>query len=142
MKPSTKEMQKSVVMKCPVCKSPELQATELEDGLTFFRCAECRGRWIRGVEYWKWLDQKGPNLPERHGEESDLSLAESGLPLDCPECRFRLIKYLVGHGFTFTIDHCKRGAQDTLAAHLHFKIRGRRLRGDRTRARLARDTTE
>jgi Zn-finger nucleic acid-binding protein len=103
---STKNSE-NVVMKCPVCKSPELQATELEDGLRFFRCPECRGKWIRGAEYWKWLEQKGTNLPERSDQDSGLQLAEPGLHVDCPECRFRLVKYLVGHGFSFTIDHCE-----------------------------------
>jgi Zn-finger nucleic acid-binding protein len=95
-----------LTMKCPVCKSPQLEATDLEDGLRFFRCSECRGKWVRGAEYWKWLEQHGPNLPERSEQDSGLSLAEPGIHLDCPECRFRMIKYLVGHGFSFTIDHC------------------------------------
>jgi len=101
-------------LKCPVCKSPQLEVAELEDGLRFRRCPQCRGRWIRGKEYWKWLEQHGPNLPELSAEESSssptepaLHLAEPGLHVDCPECRFRLVKYLVGHGFSFTIDHCE-----------------------------------
>jgi len=68
-----------VVMKCPVCKSPELRATDLEDGLTFHNCPQCRGNWIRGAEYWKWLEQHGPNLPERSDQDTGLSLAEPGL---------------------------------------------------------------
>ena len=96
----------AVVMKCPVCKSPELRATQLEEGLTFHNCPQCQGNWIRGREYWKWLEQHGPNLPERSDQDSGLSLAEPGFHIDCPECRFRMIKYLVGHGFSFTIDHC------------------------------------
>lgn len=95
-----------VKMKCPVCKSPELAAADLEDGLRFFRCSQCSGRWIRGAEYWRWLEQHGPNLPERTETDNGLSPAEPGIHLDCPECRFRLVKYLVGHGFSFTIDHC------------------------------------
>ena len=93
-------------MKCPVCKSPELRATQLEEGLTVHNCPQCQGNWIRGREYWKWLEQHGPNLPERSDQDSGLSLAEPGFHIDCPECRFRMIKYLVGHGFSFTIDHC------------------------------------
>jgi len=96
----------AIVMKCPVCKSPELRATVMEDGLTFHNCTQCRGNWIRGAEYWKWLEQHGSNLPERSDQDTGLSLAEPGFHIDCPECRFRMIKYLVGHGFSFTIDHC------------------------------------
>jgi Zn-finger nucleic acid-binding protein len=93
-------------MNCPVCNTPELISTELESELLSFRCPECVGNWIRGAEYWKWLDEHGPNLPERSDRDSGLSLAEPGIPLDCPECRFRMVKYLVGHGFSFTLDQC------------------------------------
>ena len=93
-------------MNCPVCKSSELIPTELESGLPAFRCDDCGGKWIRGAEYWKWLEEHS-NLPERPQEDPGLSLAEPGKPIDCPECRFRMVKYLVGHGFSFTLDHCQ-----------------------------------
>ena len=106
MQTSAIETKQDVVLKCPVCKSPELELTDMEDSLRFFRCPECRGKWIRGAEYWNWLEQRGTNLPERSDQDTGLSLAEPGLHIDCPECRFRMVKYLVGHGFSFTIDHC------------------------------------
>ena len=94
-------------MNCPVCNSSELKSTALESQLNAFRCAKCEGNWIQGREYWKWLEKHGPNLPERAFAETDLTLAEPGKYIDCPECRFRMVKYLVGHGFTFTLDHCQ-----------------------------------
>jgi Zn-finger nucleic acid-binding protein len=94
-------------LKCPVCKSPELQLAEAEAGLTFHNCPQCNGNWITGAEYWKWLEHHEANLPERSDHDSGLTLAEPGLHIDCPECRFRMVKYLVGHGFSFTIDHCE-----------------------------------
>jgi Zn-finger nucleic acid-binding protein len=93
-------------MNCPVCKSSELIPTDLETGLPAFRCDDCGGKWIRGAQYWKWLEAH-PNLPERPVEDTGLTLAEPGKPIDCPECRFRMVKYLVGHGFSFTLDHCQ-----------------------------------
>ena len=107
MKSNSIETTERAALKCPRCKSPDLQAAELEAGLRFRGCPECHGNWVRGKEYWKWLEQHGPNLPERFDQDSGLSLAESGTHIDCPECRFRLVKYLVGHGFSFTIDHCE-----------------------------------
>lgn len=80
--------------------------TELDPGLPGFRCSSCTGKWIRGVQYWKWLGEHG-NVPERPVEDSGPTVAESGQPIDCPECRFRLVKYLVGHGLSFTLDHCE-----------------------------------
>ena len=94
-------------MKCPVCKSSELLTTNLESNLTALRCSDCGGNWIRGAAYWKWLESHGPNLAERPGEGEGLSLVEPGKYIDCPECRFRMVKYLVGRGFSFTLDHCE-----------------------------------
>lgn len=97
---------KKIQMNCPVCETSELVSTDLESNLTSFRCPDCGGNWIRGAEYWKWLEEHGPNLPERNDQDSGLSLAEPGRHVDCPECRFRMVKYLVGHGFNFTLDQC------------------------------------
>ena len=93
-------------MNCPVCKSTALVSSDLESNLPSLRCPNCLGNWIRGAEYWKWLEAHGPNLPERNDRDTGLSLAEPGLPIDCPECQFRMVKYLVGHGFSFTVDQC------------------------------------
>jgi len=93
-------------MNCPVCKSSELGSAELESNLTSFLCSNCGGNWIRGAEYWKWLEEHASDSPERVYEGESLSLAEPGKPVDCPECRFRMVKYLVGRGLNFTLDHC------------------------------------
>jgi Zn-finger nucleic acid-binding protein len=92
-------------MNCPVCKTAELNSIELEEDLSSFQCPSCLGNWIKGATYWNWLEAHGSNSPERVHNEN-LSLAEPGLPIDCPECRFRMAKYLVGRGMGFTIDHC------------------------------------
>ena len=94
-------------MNCPLCKSTELVSTELESNLASFNCPDCGGNWIRGAEYWKWLEQNGSDLAERLYEEESLHLAEPGKPIDCPECRFRMVKFLVGRGLDFTVDHCE-----------------------------------
>ena len=93
-------------LNCPVCKKTELVRTELEPKLSSFNCPSCEGHWIKGKEYWAWVERHRTKSAERlHAEESP-SLAEPGVPVDCPECRFRMIKYLVGRGLHFTVDHC------------------------------------
>ncbi len=94
-------------MKCPVCKSTELTSAELDENLTALNCPHCGGNWIRGAEYWKWVENHGSDLAERLHYTESLSLAEPGLPIDCPECRFRMVKFLVGRGLSFTLDHCE-----------------------------------
>ena len=93
-------------LNCPVCITTELVSTELEESLSSYNCSNCGGRWIRGPEYWNWLEAQGSNLAERVQEEESLTLAEPGKPVDCPECRFRMVKYLVGRGLSFSVDHC------------------------------------
>lgn len=94
-------------MKCPVCKSTELISGKLDENLVALNCPDCGGNWIRGAEYWKWVENHGSDLAERLHYTESLSLAEPGLPIDCPECRFRMVKFLVGRGLTFTLDHCE-----------------------------------
>jgi Zn-finger nucleic acid-binding protein len=94
-------------MNCPVCKSQKLVSINLEPNLTAMNCPQCSGNWIRGAEYWRWLEEHGPNLPERSADTDGLSLFEPGRYIDCPECRFRMVKYLVGRGLNFTVDHCE-----------------------------------
>ena len=93
-------------LRCPVCKTIELVKTELEENLSSYNCDKCGGHWIRGKEYWDWVEQHGTKLAERIHESESLQLAEPGIPVDCPECRFRMVKYLVGRGLDFTVDHC------------------------------------
>ena len=93
-------------MNCPVCKV-EMAPAELDVDLNSQRCPECHGNWIHGAEYWSWLEKHGTDMAERVQEHETLSLAEPGFPIDCPECRFRMVKYMVGRGLNFTIDHCE-----------------------------------
>src|SRR5260370_8079077 len=84
-----------ILMNCPVCKTPELISTDLESNLTSFRCTECGGNWIRGAEYWKWLEVHGPNLPERNDRAIGLFLSQPRKHVVSPSLRFRVIQYLV-----------------------------------------------
>lgn len=93
-------------LNCPVDPNVGLLRTELEPKLSSFSCYECEGHWIRGKEYWAWVEEHGTDLAERLHEEETLALAEPGVPVDCPECRFRMVKYLVGRGLDFSVDHC------------------------------------
>lgn len=93
-------------MNCPVCKTAELSPKTLESNLTSLTCPNCRGNWIQGAQYWKWLEQHGKNLPEIKAQTNDLPLAETQEPLDCPECEWRMVKYMVGRGVGFALDQC------------------------------------
>jgi Zn-finger nucleic acid-binding protein len=95
-------------MKCPVCKTEELDFSALENNLTSRHCDKCGGNWIPSFEYWKWREQHKWILPETHTGQTVPPNPLTG-PLIaklCPECNMILIKYRVGHGANFSLDQC------------------------------------
>jgi Zn-finger nucleic acid-binding protein len=93
-------------MNCPVCQSEVLVESNLEENLPSFACANCGGNWIRGREYWRWLEKHGHNLPEINEPAQDQLRAEDAAMKPCPECAFTMFKYKVGHGLEFHLDQC------------------------------------
>lgn len=94
-------------MKCPSCKTANLQLTELDRGPKALACTICSGRWIRSYHYWKWREKHGRSLPEKPAE------GPPGPPKDepararlCPECGHLLARYPVGHGVPFQLERC------------------------------------
>ena len=99
-------------MHCPRCHTIALADQELETSLPSLHCPQCQGHWIRGIQYWKWLEGHGTNLPERpaseaaSGEEAAPPVSDAGGALICPDCGHILGRYHVGHDIAFTLDHC------------------------------------
>jgi Zn-finger nucleic acid-binding protein len=94
-------------MKCPVCKTVELQLSNLEIDLTARHCDQCGGNWIQSFEYWRWRDRHGESLPEKVAA-TDAPNPRTGVLISklCPECNGILIRYKVGHGAGFALDQC------------------------------------
>jgi Zn-finger nucleic acid-binding protein len=93
-------------MKCPVCKTEDLALTQLETNLLAKECPVCKGHWLSAKQYWSWLEQHGPTLPEKTEEAGTLTVAEHQHAKLCPECRLIMLRYQVGHGLSFAIDQC------------------------------------
>ena len=47
---------------------------ELDAELSTMECGACGGHWIKGFQYWKWLDRHGPNLPVRAAGQTTAAL--------------------------------------------------------------------
>lgn len=92
-------------MNCPVCKTSTLAAIALQPGLTGNQCPRCQGIWIASGQYFAWLKQHGPNLPEK---PSDAPLPVEGAQQArlCPECGHLLRRYRILPDSTFSLDHC------------------------------------
>ena len=116
-------------MNCPVCKTSKLVTNELEPNLSSVQCPDCLGNWIAGAEYWKWVEEHATDEAERVHRYETLE-AEPSLPRDCPECRFRMVKYLAGRGLPFTLDHCHGCKGIWLDGHEWEALRKRNLHDD------------
>lgn len=118
-------------MNCPVCKTSDLSAIELEEDLPVHVCADCDGHWISGRGYHDWLQRRGETLPERAYEGPEITVGDTQQAKICPECSRILLRYNVGRGTGFAIDHCgacngvwlDRGEWDALKGrNLHDEV--------------------
>lgn len=93
-------------MRCPLCDRASLSRKELEEYLAVKECNKCGGYWISADVYWKWLKKHGRTFPEKPFSEVINTLEDSQKAKICPDCGHILIKYRVGHGISFYLDHC------------------------------------
>lgn len=80
--------------------------TELSDGLRALSCSACAGHWISHDNYRTWLRKHGEALPVRLGDPIEVDDPNPDRARVCPECSHLLLKYSVGQGLCFMIDHC------------------------------------
>ncbi|MBN1673434.1 MAG: zf-TFIIB domain-containing protein [Kiritimatiellae bacterium] len=93
-------------MQCPVCKTKRCSPVELEEGLRASACETCGGRWISHEDYSAWLKHHGATLPEKPFSEVEFDVGDVQEAKLCPDCQRILLKYKVGHGLDFFVDHC------------------------------------
>lgn len=92
-------------MRCPACRSGQMELCDLEEGLSATQCRKCGGHWITYPNYERWLAKHGPTLPERD-LPSSVAVAEDQQARLCPGCHVIMIRYKVGHGLRFFLDRC------------------------------------
>jgi Zn-finger nucleic acid-binding protein len=93
-------------MQCPVCKTKRCSPVELEENLKAASCETCGGHWISHQNYSTWLKRHGETLPEKPFSEVEFDVGDVQEAKLCPDCRRILLKYKVGHGLDFFVDHC------------------------------------
>lgn len=93
-------------MKCPLCKHIPLAQETVSEPLAMHCCAKCEGKWLSSTNYWSWLDTLEGELPEKEYSDFSYEVSDSKTAKICPDCGRILIKYKVGHGLNFKLDHC------------------------------------
>ena len=92
-------------MKCPLCKTPSLDATVLAPDLEGCICGECNGVWIARTKYDAWRKRLPKDIPET-ASDAEFSVNDTRVAKICPQCGHLLLPYRVGHGLAFSIDYC------------------------------------
>jgi Zn-finger nucleic acid-binding protein len=93
-------------MQCPVCKTKRCSPIELEENLKAASCETCGGHWISHQNYSAWIKRHGDTLPEKTFSEVEFDVEDVKEAKLCPDCKKILLKYKVGHGLDFFVDHC------------------------------------
>ena len=93
-------------MKCPVCKRATLAMKMVAESLSMACCTECGGKWLSSASYWSWLETLDREFPEKENPDFLCEIHDSSEAKVCPDCGRILIKYKVGRGIEFNLDHC------------------------------------
>ena len=97
-------------MKSPASPSTQLVKVELEPKLAAYHCPETGGHYLSAASYWHWLGKNPNRLPQLPSSGDELPTEEEKTGnLLCPETGLPMLRYKVGHGFTFTIDRSPTG---------------------------------
>jgi len=94
---------------CPTCRTPTLRPGEVEPLLPSRRCATCGGQFIRGEQYYRWLehsDRAATAVAPQQQQDAAADVADSARAKICPECAKLMRRVRIGQGIGFCIDRC------------------------------------
>ena len=93
-------------MQSPIASGVPLEPTELEPGLHAYRCPKSGGTWIPLPAYLKWRDHHAASARPLPADYQPVLVSDAKRPaMLCPESGCLLVRYHVGHGLKFQIDH-------------------------------------
>jgi Zn-finger nucleic acid-binding protein len=93
-------------MKCPACSSKRISPVSLTSSLGALKCESCGGHWIPSKNYETWQKSLAEIQPEKPFTDVQIEVKDHKGAKLCPECGKILLKYKVGHGLDFYVDHC------------------------------------
>ena len=97
-------------MKSPIVRDQFLQKVELEEGLVAFECPLSHGHYIPLQNYWAWLNKQPERLEHLPAPVSEApAVVENDQAKICPESGTIMLRYKVGHDFSFSIDRSMTG---------------------------------
>jgi Zn-finger nucleic acid-binding protein len=137
-------------MKCPRCKTPDLQPTMIEEYLPAVGCPNCQGSLVSLVYYRHWAEIQRPPV-EGAPEETTISVetTDTTTALTCPKCSRVMMKYKLTGTISNRLDVCSlcdeawldRGEWELLEA-LHLSHLMPKIFTDQWQRQIRRDVVE
>jgi len=97
-------------MRSPIKPHKQMVRVSLEEGLLAYECPESEGIFLPVASYVRWLAKQGDRLPHLVCSESELPLGDSTGVKICPESGQIMLRYKVGHDFSFYLDRSPTGS--------------------------------
>jgi Zn-finger nucleic acid-binding protein len=92
-------------MKCPKCKTPELQPTMIEEDLPALGCGQCQGSLVSLLYYRHWTETlKSPPTPSLKPDA--IVTDDTATAMSCPKCSRFMMKYKVSGAVANRLDVC------------------------------------
>jgi Zn-finger nucleic acid-binding protein len=136
-------------MKCPHCKSTDLQPTMIEEYLPAMGCSTCHGSLVSLLYYRHWAETRktaneGPDTAAAALETTDTTTA-----VTCPKCERVMAKYKITGRVSNRLDVCSTcdeawldGGEWELLEALHLSLKMPAIFTDAWQRRIRRELTE
>lgn len=93
-------------MKCPSCRTADLKAKKLEEGLPANGCEKCEGALISLLYYRDWAERSVNNKEDENYDVTIDGIDDSYKTLCCPKCSRIMTKYTVSGCSGNRLDLC------------------------------------
>jgi Zn-finger nucleic acid-binding protein len=93
-------------MKCPKCKTPDLKATRIEEGLPAAGCPSCSGALVSLLYYRDWAERhQSEPMDVAHAKVAD-DVQDTSVAIMCPKCARLMMKYKISGLVSNRLDVC------------------------------------
>lgn len=94
-------------MKCPVCKTPDLKPTMIEEYLPAMACGGCQGSLVSLLYYRHWAETQMPMTDsDVGGSTATVETTDTTTALTCPKCSRVMMKYKITGRVSNRLDVC------------------------------------
>jgi Zn-finger nucleic acid-binding protein len=93
-------------MKCPVCKTPDLRPTMIEELLPSMGCEQCKGALVGLLYYRHWAENHKPECDMTAASAPSEAPEDTTNALRCPKCERIMTKYRLSGAVANRLDVC------------------------------------